>query len=176
MRSDRELLTLIKADNQTGLEELYKKYYSQLCDFAFQYVGSVDLSEEVVSDVFLKVWQRRHKLSLDPNFKKYLYTATRNQALNYIEKEKSDNESLDDNAEGLVSKKYQPDENFIYKELENRLEFLISTLPPRRKLIFKLSRLEGFSYKEIADVMSISVRTVQNQMVEAIKKIASCIK
>src|SRR5699024_10356671 len=77
MTSDSVLVTRIKCGNQQALEELFSKYYDRLCDFAFQYVRSFDLSEEVVSDVFFKVWLKREALTVTGNFKAYLYTAVR---------------------------------------------------------------------------------------------------
>lgn len=172
VKSDQELLKLIKKDNQDALEELFERYYYQLCDFAFQFVRSFDLAEEVVSDVFMKIWKNRYKLHIRSSLKAYLYTATRNQSLNYLSKEKQDFESLDV-LDNTPSEKYQPDEEYMFRELENRIEILINTLPPRRRIIFKLSRLEGFKYQEIADILSISIHTVQNQMVQAVKQMAN---
>jgi len=167
------LLRRIKENDQTALECLFEKYYYRLCDFAFQYVRSVDLAEEVVSDVFMKIWKNRHKIDIKTNFKAYIYTATRNQALNYIQKEQNDWESLDYNFSEKHSPDYHPDEELIFQELEKHVEVLINKLPPKRKLIFKLSRIEGFTYLEIAEILSISIHTVQNQMVKAVKKLAS---
>lgn len=171
--SDIDLLQCIKKNDQGALERLFEKYYYRLCEFAFQYVRSVDLAEEVVSDVYLKVWKNRHKMEIKTNFKAYLYTATRNQALNYLEKEKREFEPLDDILFGKPSDDYHPDEELIFQELENHIEELINKLPPRCKLIFKLSRIEGFTYREIADILSVSIHTVQNQMVKAVKKLGS---
>lgn len=170
--TDHIYLQCIKENDQEALEALFEKYYYQLCDFSFQFVRSFDLTEEVVSDVFLKIWKNRRNLQINSSFKAYLYTATRNQALNYLKKENRDFETLDV-VDNTVSENYQPDEELIFKELENRVEILINTLPPRRKLIFKLSRIEGFTYREIADILSISIHTVQNQMVQAVKQLAS---
>jgi RNA polymerase sigma-70 factor, ECF subfamily len=172
IESDGILLERIKADDQKALEGLFEKYYYRLCEFSFQYVRSFDLAEEVVSDVFLKIWRKRHKINVISNFKAYLYTATRNQSLNYLQKEQRDWESLDELNE-TSSDQYQPDEELIFHELENRIEVLINTLPPRRKMIFKMSRIEGFTYREIAKIMSISIHTVQNQMVQAVRQLAS---
>lgn len=171
-QSDQNYLRRIKANDQEALEELFEKYYYQLCDFAFQFVRSFDLTEEVVSDVFMKIWKNRRKIQIQNSFKAYLYTATRNQALNYLKKEQRNLESLDV-LENTASENYQPDEELMFRELENRIEILINILPPRRKLIFKLSRIEGFTYQEIADILSISIHTVQNQMVQAVKQLAS---
>lgn len=172
MVSDKTLFQKVKNNDQEALEMLFERYYYRLCDFAFQYVRSFDLAEEVVSDVFLKIWKKRDHLVIRSKFKAYVYTATRNQALNYLKKEDRDFESLDILNE-TASKNYRPDEELMFRELENRIEILINTLPPRRKMIFKLSRIEGFTYKEIAGMLSISVHTVQNQMVQAVKQLAS---
>jgi RNA polymerase sigma-70 factor, ECF subfamily len=169
--SDESLIRRINNNDQEALEILFERYYYRLCDFAFQFVRSFDLTEEVVSDVFLKIWKKRHDLVITGNFRAYIYTATRNQALNYLQKEKSDWESLDE-LRDESSKAYRPDEELMFRELENRIEILINTLPPRRKIIFKLSRIEGLTYQEIADVLSISIHTVQNQMVSAVKQLA----
>lgn len=172
VKSDTVLLKLIQEDDQKALEQLFEKYYYCLCEFAFQYVRNFNLTEEVVSDIFLKIWKKRHTLRIYGNFKTYLYTATRNQAINYLQKEKREQEWkwLED---GMVSDNFRPDEELIFKELENHINDLLNTLPPRRKLIFKLSRIEGFTYREIADILSISIHTVQNQMVKAVKQLGS---
>lgn len=171
-KSDQILLQLIKKDDQAALEALFEKYYYRLSDFAFQYVRSFDLTEEVVSDVFLKIWNNRHGLMVSVNFKSYIYTATRNQALNYLKKENRDLEPLDVLTE-TSSDRHQPDEELEFQEFQNQIERLINILPPRRKIIFKLSRIEGFTYREIAKILSISEHTVQNQMIQAVKQLAS---
>ncbi|MEX2369766.1 MAG: RNA polymerase sigma-70 factor [Bacteroidales bacterium] len=171
-RSDQTLLKRIKQHDQEALEQLFEKYYFPLCDFAFQFVRSFDFTEEVVSDVFMNIWKNRQKIQISSSLKAYLFTATRNQSLNYLKKEKMDFETLDV-LENEESHTYQPDEELMFRELESRIKSLINTLPPKRKLIFKLSRLEGFTYREIADILDISIRTVQNQMVQAVKQLAS---
>lgn len=173
MRSDKILLLHIQKGEQWALEELFEKYYYRLCDFAFQYVRSVDLTEEVVSDVFLTIWQKRNELVSEGNFKAYLFTAVRNQALNYVKKEEQPLTPLDDSPLQAAGKQYRPDEQLLLKECTTRVEKLLNMLPPRRRRIFKLSRLEGFTYREIGQLLSISPRTVQNQMVEAVKQLSS---
>jgi RNA polymerase sigma-70 factor (ECF subfamily) len=173
MKSDKILLNRIKRDDQQALETLFEKYYTRLCDFAFQYVRSFDLAEEVVSDAFFKIWQKRDTITSSGNFKAYLYTVVRHRALDLLKKEQRPLDSLDALPAETASSQYQPDEELLFKEFKNHIEALINTLPPRRKLIFKMSRLEGFTYHEIADILSISIRTVQNQMVEAVKQLGS---
>lgn len=170
MISDKTLLAKVKQDDQDALEMLFEKYYNRLCDFAFQYVRSFDLTEEVVTDIFLKIWKKRETITVSGNFKAYLYTATRNQALDLLKKEQR---PLDELPYETPSNQSQPDEELLFKEFKNHIEGLINTLPPRRKQIFKMSRVEGFTYQEIADILSISIHTVQNQMVEAVKQLSS---
>src|SRR5699024_9054959 len=116
MRSNKVLLLHIKKGDQEALEELFEKYYYRLCDFAFGYVRSIQLAEEVVSDVFLKVWQKRSTLTATGNFKAYLFTAVRNQALNYVKKEQRPVDSLDGLPPQAARKQYQPDEQLLLKE------------------------------------------------------------
>lgn len=170
--SDEILIQRIKNNEQAALERLFERYYFQLCDFAFQYVRSFDLTEEIVSDVFMNIWKKRDTLSITCSCKAYIYRSVRNQSINYLKKENREFESLE-LLENEAAEKYQPDEELIFCELENKIEVLLNTLPPRRKLIFKLSRIEGFTYQEIADILSISIHTVQNQMVQAVKTLAS---
>lgn len=171
-KTDEILIQRIKVADQTALEVLFERYYYALCDFSFQYVRSFDLTEEIVSDVFLNIWKRRESLNITCSFKAYIFRAVRNQSINYLKKENRDFDSLD-LLKNEAAEEYQPDEELMFCELENRIEILLNTLPPRRKLIFKLSRIEGFTYQEIADILSISVHTVQNQMVQAVKTLAS---
>lgn len=174
MPSDEVLFDLIqREDDQEALEMLFEKYYNRLCDFVFQYVRSFDLTEEIVSDVFLKIWLKRETLHISGSLKAYLFIAAKNQALNYIEKERSDLMRLQDVSAEIFSTSQHPDEALSYNELQNHIERLINKLPPRRKRIFILSRIEGFSYREIAGILSISIHTVQNQMVQAVKQLST---
>jgi len=170
---EQELLQKIDHGNESALEILFEKYYYRLCNFTFQYVRSFDLTEEVVSDVFLKLWKQRGNLHTIQYFKAYLYKAARNQSLNYLKKQKGPFQALDETEDGALSSlAYNPEEKLLFKELKGQLNYLVDMLPPRRRLIFKLSRMEGFSYKEIADILSISIHTVQNQMVQAVKQLS----
>lgn len=173
IQPDEVLFDLIKRDDdQRALEMLFQRYYHRLCDFVFHYVRSFDLTEEIVSDVFLKIWLKRKTLTITQNFKAYLFAATQNQTLNYIQKKNPDWVRLQDLSVEITSETPRPDEAVIFSELQNHIEELINNLPPRRKMIFKLSRIEGFAYREIADILSISIYTVQNQMVQAVKQLS----
>lgn len=172
-KNDSELILLIKQDNSIAFKALFEKYFLNLCNFSFSYVKSVDLSEEVVSDVFLNIWLNRNSLEIRTNLKTYLYTAVRNRSINCLVKEKQNWESIEIvDKEGLTSED-SPYDIITYMELESVIESVIKKIPPKRQLVFRLNRIDGLSYKEIAEVLSVSVNTVQNHMVKAVKFVAN---
>ncbi|TXE06102.1 RNA polymerase sigma-70 factor [Seonamhaeicola algicola] len=172
MNKDEILFECVKKDNQQALEQLFQKYYFNLCLYAKNYVGSSDLAEEVVADVFFKIWQNRKTLCITTSLKSYLYVATKNLAINVVHKTKVDvlKQQITD-----VNSNYShlnTDETLRYNEVKIQIDQIIEALPPQRKIIFKLNRIDGLKYKEIADKLGISVSTVQKQMLEAIKYVS----
>jgi RNA polymerase sigma-70 factor, ECF subfamily len=169
---DTALLGLVGQGNAQALEVLFERYYQELCAFAFRFLKSPDLSQEVVSDIFLKLWLNRQKENPPQNLKAYLFSATKNQALNYLKKEENFSEVLGEMPENDFISDDIADKNISLQELEAQMDALLNEMPPQRQLIFRMNRLEGLKYKEIAQKLSISVHTVQNQMVEAVKFIS----
>ncbi|MEW6196106.1 MAG: RNA polymerase sigma-70 factor [Bacteroidota bacterium] len=171
--SDEELLKLVKKGEHHALETLYRRYFHMLCSFAHKYVRSNLISEEVVSDVFLYIWLKREEMKIPNNLRAYLFTAVKNRSMNYLQ---SDNRHFEDIY--FVEKNRSlsadsADSHILQQELEDEIEKIISQLPPKRQLIFRMNRIDGLKYKEIAQVLSITVRTVQNHMVEAVRFIAN---
>jgi len=167
---DKKLLTLIKENNNRALKVLFERYFVRLCEFSEFYVKNLTLAEEVVADVFLNIWINRYKLKIKTSLKAYLYTSVRNRSLNYVIKENRNIENIKE----LARNNNLPIDNSPFVEmslieLENAIEALIHKLPPKRQLIFRMNRLYGLKYKEIAELLSISVNTVQNHMVKAIE-------
>lgn len=168
LHSDADLLQLIIGSNPKGLEILFKTYHRQLWIFANQILKDADAAEDIVQEVFTKIWERRERLQIDTSLKAYLYTATKNTALNKIKSESriswldesfEENESLtENNTIGLIEA----------KSLEQKINFIIESLPNKCGLIFKMSRFENMSYKEIAEALQLSVKTVENQMSKAL--------
>lgn len=171
--SDEQLVRLIRENRQSALEELFARYYHSLCSFAFHYVRDLSLTEEIVSDVFLNIWLKRHAFTIKTNLKAYLFAATRNQALNYLRKEKQELIDFDEVADQFRDHEFSADHPVRHKDFTNRLEVLLNSLPPRRAQVFRLSRIEGFTYREIATILSISAHTVQNHMVKAVKQLSA---
>ncbi len=167
---DNKLFSFIKENNNKALKVLFERYFVRLCEFSEFYVKNLSLAEEVVADVFLNIWINRNKLKIKTSLKAYLYTSVRNRSINYLIKEKRNIEKFEELAEkNDLHIDNSPFVDLSLMELENAIESLIQKLPPKRQLIFRMNRLYGLKYKEISELLSISVNTVQNHMVKAIE-------
>jgi len=158
-------------EDHPSLEQLFKRYFQPLCTFAFTFVRDHAIAEELVSDTFCTIWFNRLKLNLPEKTRPYLYKAVRNHALNHLKKNKQEYASLIE-AEQIPHTGSNPDQILIFKEMWEEVNLLIDTLPEKKRIIFRMNRLEGLKYKEIAEILGLSVHTVQNHMVEAIKQLA----
>ncbi|SFW24509.1 RNA polymerase sigma-70 factor, ECF subfamily [Sinomicrobium oceani] len=172
MEQDKLLVERIRNNDQHALEQLFRKYYYPLCQFAGSFVKSPDIAEEVVSDVFFNIWQNRNVLDIRNNLKSYLFIAIKNQSLNVLKKNRISFFDMEISESQQKVSGLTAESALDYAEVEKRIETIIEELPPQRRIIFKLNRLEGFKYKEIADILQISVNTVQKQMIEAIRYIS----
>lgn len=170
--SDLELFQKIKESDPAALRILFERYFNPLCYFSFQIVKSTELAEETVSDVFAELWIKRSKINIQISFKSYLYTAVKNRSINYYKQERRISEPIEPNQLHLVTSETQTDQTVNQQDLEKHIEELLNQLPEKRGLIFRMSRIDGLSYQEIADILSISIHTVQNQMIKAVKFMA----
>ncbi|MGV8136732.1 MAG: RNA polymerase sigma-70 factor [Mangrovibacterium sp.] len=162
--------------DETAFKELFDHYAFRLVAFANSFLRNNELSEEVVSDVFIKVWLHRETLYTIENFTAYLFKATRNTAINYLENERRVKaEQLEDLNVDFVVDRMCPETAFISKELREAIEKAIRDLPPRCQLIYHLAKDEKMKYKDISAVLGISVKTIDNQIAIAIKKIGESI-
>lgn len=166
--TDEILIRRIKQHDQKALESLFERYFYPLCDFSYAIVKSIELAEEVVSDVFFNIWSKRNTLEIKNNLKSYLYLAAKNQSINYLNSSKANHEGIDFFKELIdLPEQSTAEAEIEYEELKSEIQLILEELPPQRRLIFKLNRIDGLKYKEIAEQLSISVNTVQKQMVEA---------
>ena len=171
MANDKKLIAGITAGNEKSLEILIDRYSEPLCNFVLQITGSKDLSEEVVADVFINLWKIKENLVIQSSLRAYLYRSCRNRALDQLYKEKKfQADGIDSFTQIKSSTSADGDLNLM--ELNAQIDFLISEMPRQKQQIFRMSRIDGLKYKEIAEVLSISVNTVQNHMVEAVEFMA----
>ncbi|WP_069130300.1 RNA polymerase sigma-70 factor [Rhodohalobacter halophilus] len=162
--SYHKIVEKIRSGDQYAFEKMFHAYYSKLCVFSNSYVKSLDLARDVVQEVFIKIWDNHQEFEIRQSLKAYLYQAVRNQSLNQIEKNKQKrrlSESLKKHEE-ITEEVESPDLNT--EELTQKIWKLVEELPERRRSIFILYRKHGLSYKEIAEVMDIKRKTVENQM------------
>jgi RNA polymerase sigma-70 factor (ECF subfamily) len=163
-------------DDVQAYRHLFLIFYPSLLQFAITILKSKELSEEIVSDVFLKIWQKRQQLDKIDNLKFYLFTAIKNRAINSIQQEKKHKAiSIEEANIEFKSIYYDPEQKMISAEMIQQIQAAIYKLPPRCQLIFKLVKEDGLKYKEVAELLHLSVKTVENQMSLALKKIGAAI-
>ena len=164
-------------DDTQAYKQLFLLFYPSLVSFAVSITRSKEVSEEIVSDVFLKIWEKRQQLDKVENLSFYLFTAVKNKCLNQLQDQKNRvNLEINDAVIEFKSLYHDPEQRLISAETIKEIQKAVQDLPPRCRMIFKLVKEEGFRYKEVAELMQLSVKTVENQMSLAFKKIGSAVK
>lgn len=168
----RGLLEQIARDDQKAFGVLFQLFYKRLLGFAFQYVRTTEVAEEIVSDVFVRLWNKRSELSSIEHPEAYLFIAVKNGSLNYLEKYSLYQVvQLPDSERSELVNLDNPQKELEWKELLYKMDEAVSTLPGECQRVFRLSREEGFKTKEVASILNVSPRTVETQLYRAIKKI-----
>ena len=154
---------------RTDFEALFKAHYSSLCSYANHFLKDTWASEEVVQEVMFKIWVNRESLLITTSMKSYLFRAVRNGCMNVLKhiNIREDYKSMRelDNTENQIS----GEDEMIVSELELKIRQAIDRLPLERRKVFIMSRYDGMTYSQIAEVLGISVKTVENQMGKALK-------
>jgi len=171
---DSELIDSVRGGDTGAFRQLFKTHYASLCTFAYAILKRKDLAEDAVSCVFEEIWHKRAVLHISGNVRGYLFAAVRNRAINIMRTDgvfksipctgnEDLNNSLTDNTTANTKLRF--------KELEEEVERLLSEMPEQRQTVFRLNRFENLRYKDIAQAMNLSERTVQNHMVLAMKQL-----
>lgn len=162
------LLHSNKATSDLALEEIFYKYGQSLINYARRYTKVREASEDIVQNVFLAIWRNRRSLVIEKGLKVYLFRAVRNQALNVLRDAHSEKDMHAKNSFTISPSKELPDP-VEYEELRRAIQQAISSLPTHCREIFLLSRIDGLSYADIAELLGISVKTVETQMGRALR-------
>ena len=174
MTEEKEILKRLAKGDHDAFDILFRQYYRYLVSVSCAYTNDLSLSRDLAQEVFLDIWKRRKDLKINTSFRAFIRKAVINQSMNAKSKSAkiSNLEMLPKANEiaGDVSKE------LAYDELSNKIREIISNLPERCRLIFGLSRFENKSHKEIAAQLSISTKTIENQMTKALKQIRSGLK
>lgn len=169
--ADKVLVEQIRDDDREAFEKLFRKYYSSLQRFLWGYVTNQQVAEDLVQEVFVRIWENRYALNPDKKIKTYLYKIGRNLAIDHTRHRKI---VRDWEEEKKALHSLSPVDQAINEKLHNKLMLreikqAIEGLPKRRRLVFMLSRYEGMTYKEIAEELDISVNTVDTQICRALQ-------
>jgi RNA polymerase sigma-70 factor (family 1) len=173
MPVDAEMLNeRIKSGDIKAFETLFNAYYTHLTLFANRFLNDLDASEEIVSDSFVVLWEKRSTLEFTSSVQSYLYKMVQNKCLNYIKRRKIENEYVSYLAKNNLLDDYPDTWNaYIQKDLESQARKAIETLPEKCREIFKLSRFEHLKNKEIAQKLNLSEKTVERQITIALEKL-----
>jgi RNA polymerase sigma-70 factor, ECF subfamily len=175
---EKELITGLQLGNKSTFDFLFKSYYSGLCSYAYTYLKSADISEEIVQEVFVRLWEKHQKILIHTSIRAYLYQSVFNGCMNYIKSMQSsgfkhvDLEDVSIRNELLSMDVADSEFSRIYSEdVERDLETAISDLPDQCREIFRMCRSDNLSYKEISNLLQVSKSTVKTQMSRAMNRI-----
>ena len=158
----------IREGNLKEFEKIFKEFYPQLCLYALRFVKTKDLSEEIVQSLFCQIWENRKELNVHTSIKAYLYRSTYHNALQILRKIGSHNK-YKEYLKHHYSENDSSSDKLEEKEINKIVQQTLSSLPQRCGTIFKMSRFEGLKYQEIAQKLSISIKTVEANMGKALK-------
>ncbi len=165
------ILKKIKVGDINTFESLFKQYYEALCRYGLTYVDTIEEAEEIVQELFYKIWKNKEQIEISFSLKAYLYGAVRNNALQYLEHLQVRQNYAEHFTKLDRTDIFSPEEEFEYKELNEKIDAVLNELPERRREIFVLSRFEGLKYSEIAEKLNLSVKTIEAEMTKAFKEL-----
>jgi len=172
---NEQLLQALKAGSMAAFNKIYLDYSPLLYKHLLKFLKSPELVEEVLQEVFIKVWNLREQIDPEKGFKTFLYTISSNLAINIIRKINRDKALQKEVWASSISYYLETEEKLLNKERQEIINLAISTLTPKRREILLFCKVEGKSYKEVAELLGISVSTVINQLVNAIQDVRNFI-
>jgi len=176
--SESDLYDRIKKGEEIAFEQFFRKYYPRLKAFAVRLTMNGDLAEDLVQDIFLSLWENHQNIDPNKSLKSWFFLSLRNNCLNYLRKQKTEQRYLD-----FLSFQNKSQELFLDSSMEeweiealknkqiNQIAGIIETLPPQCRKVFEMSRFKKIKNHEIAQELGISVRTVETHISQAIKVI-----
>jgi len=170
MHSDSEIIGRIRQGDKQEFEKLFRSSYVSLVRYAKTLVRDHDTAEEIVQDLFFRLWQDRQKMKIESSLNGYLFRSVHNRALHRIEHRKVVERHAGEMAAAASLSAEPVTETIYYNELQARVAGVLERLPERCRLIFRMSRFEGMKYNEIADKLAVSLKTVEADMGRALKE------
>ncbi|GAB3225506.1 sigma-70 family RNA polymerase sigma factor [Algoriphagus aestuariicola] len=150
--------------NPVFFEQVFTEHWELMYQSAYRKIGDQAIVEDLIQEIFVDIWKRRESLEIKSGIKAYLLTAVKYQVMRY----------LDEQAKNRVQNKeewvgYYEEDIFAFEELYHEIEVAVTSLPPRAAVIFRMSRLEGYSVEEIAEKLQVSPQTIHNQLSKSLK-------
>jgi RNA polymerase sigma-70 factor (ECF subfamily) len=173
LSSDTLLLKQIEQGSKKAFNILFEKYWEKAYSDAYKRIKEYDTAKDIVQDIFAHIWIKRETLIIE-NLPAYLHVAVRNKVIKYVTKQKLTH-SFFDMADNITEKNSKADAPLLWKEFFKMYEIFLESLPPKRQEIFRLRYQEDLSTKEISEQLSISRKTVQNQLGKAIETLKVCL-
>ena len=169
---DSELLSMLtNEDNKPAFSELYNRYWNKLFGAAYKRLKSVEAAEEIIQDIFTDLWFRRRELNIKSELPVYLFSAVRYRVINYMHKQAVKNSFEVKGACAYSDLDNSTEETVIANDLKGRIEKHVQLLPDKCRQVYQLSRDQYQSNKDIAQQLSISEKTVENQITKALKRL-----
>ncbi len=170
MIRDAEIIRRIRQGDKGQFESLFRSSYVSLVRYARTILKDQDTSEEIVQDLFFRIWQDRNKIQVESSLNGYLFRAVHNRCLHWIEHNRIVERHASEMSSAYHENNDNPDDIFRYRELQEKIARILEHLPERCGRIFCMNRFEGLKYSEIAEKMSVSVKTVEADMGKALKE------
>jgi len=167
--NDKLAIRKIQQGDIHAFEMLFRRYYEDLCRWAFHYLHDIDSSEEVVQDLFYHLWRDHTAISIHTSVKSYLYRSVSNNCKMLLKKQVRRSAIETELSREEMNKQEQPSEVLEANEIREVVIKTLAELPERPATIFRMSRYEGMKYREIAEKLSISVKTVEANMGKALE-------
>ncbi|WP_152616699.1 RNA polymerase sigma-70 factor [Flavihumibacter solisilvae] len=162
--------------NEEAFNALFRHFYLNLVNFAVDIIKVRPAAEEIVSDVFVKLWQKRQEIGQIEKLRVFLFVAVKNQCYNYRRDNSMWNVTVSTDNVASLSCNYDPESELAYRELQFLLHKAVEQLPDQCKQVFKMVKEDGLKFKEVAEILQISPRTVETQLYRALKKIRKVIE
>jgi RNA polymerase sigma-70 factor, ECF subfamily len=170
---EKRLLERALRGDTEAFEKIYRSYVKELCSFAAYYVKSFDAAQDIVQNLFLLLWERKETIRIDGFLKTYLFTSVRNLSLNFLKHQTADRISSNTYSMLFSIPSATPHEIAEHQELDVLITQALEKIPERCRIVFILSRYFNMKYIEIAEILGISVKTVDAHMVKAVKSLRS---
>jgi RNA polymerase sigma-70 factor (family 1) len=169
VKNEANLLALVAKGDQRAFTELFDAYYKQIGEYVYKITESIEITEEIVQDVFIKIWLKKEILPELDNFTYYLFILSKNQALNHLRKKANDKARQMDWLKQFEEETYVIDNSSIAEEYRVLIDNVVEKLPPQQKKIYKLSREQRLKHEEIAAMLEISPATVKKHVALALR-------